>query len=119
MEPVKLFQNNYDKIVGFLCEILFSNNQGDITLSNRSYYQAFGTFIPCSYNNWYVVFLNADSDMQITYLTYDVDFIENPSLLSMIIRIVISFLVVGEIIGACVAFPNKKAHEKRREQELS
>ena len=87
-------------------------------LSDGSYYEASGTFIPRSYDDWYVVFLNADSDMQTTYLTYDVDFIEGPSLLGMIVVTIIAFLVVGGIIGACVVVFNKKTKEKRRKQDI-
>ena len=88
-------------------------------LSDGSYIQDSGTFTPPSYDDWYVVFRNADSDMQTTYLTYNVDFIEDPSLLGMIVGTIIAFLAVGGIIGACVGVSNKKAKEKQRKQEVS
>ena len=88
-------------------------------LSDGSYYRDSGTFTPRSHDDWYIVFLNADSVMQTTYLTYDVDFIEDPSLLGMIVGTVIAFLVVGGIIGACTAIFNKNAKEKQRKQEVS
>ena len=88
-------------------------------LSDGSYYRDSGTFFPQSNDDWYIVFLNADSDMKITYLTYDVDFIEDPLLLGGIIGPIIAVLAVGGIIGAFIAISKKIAKEKPHKQEVS
>lgn len=88
-------------------------------LSDGSYSRDSGTFNPRSNDSWYVVFLNADSDMQITYLTYNVDFIEVPLLSGGIIGLIIAVLAVGGIIGAFVAVSKKIAKEKPHKQEVS
>jgi len=77
-------------------------------LSDGSYIRDSGTFTPRSHDDWYVVFLNADSDMQTTYLTYDVDFVQDTSSLLIIVGILIACLAVGGIIGAYIFIHNNK-----------
>ncbi|MFW9882084.1 MAG: hypothetical protein ACFFG0_54160 [Candidatus Thorarchaeota archaeon] len=81
------------------------------TLSDGSYYKDSGTFSPPSYDKWYVVFLNADPDMQITYLTYNVvvDRGFNLDLVSIIVPIIIGGIIVGVLI---YLFKKKKEEVK-------
>lgn len=79
-------------------------------LSDGSYYRDSGTFRVTSYDTWYLVFLNADSDMQTTYLTYDleieraVDF--TPIIVAIVIIVVCS--VISILIGIAYRQKNKR-----------
>ena len=88
-------------------------------LSDGTHVQDSGTFTPTSSDDWYVVFLNADPYMQATTLTYDVDFIQAPSSLLIMVGILIACIAVGVIIGAIIIVHNKKQKEKLRIQEAS
>jgi len=98
----------------------FKNSQSfnSYQLSDGSHVQDSGTFIPKSNNEWYIVFLNADSNHQTTYLTYDVDFIDKVSILPFLVGLIIFISVVGVIIGVLVVVLHKKAMKKRQMQEL-
>ncbi|MHA1240332.1 MAG: hypothetical protein ACTSQU_06015 [Promethearchaeota archaeon] len=87
-------------------------------LSNGLDYEDSGTFIPPSFADWYVLFLNADFDRQTTYLTCDVEFIEVPSLESEIIGLIIAILAVGGIIGVFFTV-SKKIGKYQHKQEAS
>lgn len=88
-------------------------------LSNGLESEDSGIFIPPSFADWYIIFYNADSHMQTTYLTFDVDFIEIPSLMSQIIGLIIAILAVGGIIGAFVTVSKKIGRKYQHKQEAS
>jgi len=88
-------------------------------LSDGSHIQDSGTFTITSSTDWYIVFLNADPDMQTTSLTYDVDFILATSSLFILIGILIACVAVGGIIGAFIIVHNIRRREKLRIQTAS
>jgi len=92
-------------------------------LSDGSHIQDSGTFTITSSDDWYIIFLNADSDHQTTSLTYNVDFILATSPLFILIGILIACVavggIVGVIIGVYIIVHNKKRREKLRMQDAS
>lgn len=86
------------------------------TLSNGSYIRDSGTFKPRSHDIWYVVFLNIDSDIQITYLTYDVDFIRGKEWYEILLGPIIAFIVIGSVLGVVIVLVKKAKTEKEAEK---
>lgn len=82
------------------------------TLSNGSYFRDSGTFKPRSHDTWYVVFLNRDSDLQITYLTYDVDIVRGNNWLETFLGPLIAIIIIGSIIGGGVEMSRKSKKKK-------
>ena len=86
------------------------------TLSNGSFYIASGTFYPPSYDTWYIVFLNADSSVQTTYLTYDINVVKgDDGLFESILYPIITVVIIGAIIGAGIEIFKKKKQKEERE----
>lgn len=89
------------------------------SLSNGSYYIDSGHFIPPSYDTWYIVFRNIDSDIQITYLTYNVVVDRgDDSLFEQIFITIISTIIIGGIIAGAVVY-SKKQKKKRKAEIVS
>lgn len=86
------------------------------TLSNGSYIRDSGTFKPRSHDTWYVVFLNSDSDMQTTYLTYDVDFIRGKLWYEILLGPIIVITVIGSVLGVVIVLVKKAKTEKEAEK---
>ena len=121
--------NNYVGIIVMaMTESEFSKFQNGGTyyyypLSNGSYYIDSGTFQPQSYDDWYIVFYNNDPDVQITYLTYEVNLVLDnahgnggddslfDSIFFPIIIGVIVVVIIGIVIG--VIQQSKKKKEPR------
>lgn len=82
------------------------------TLSDGSYIRDSGTFKPRSDDTWYIVFLNSDSDMQTTYLTYDVDLVRGNNWFESFLGPIIVIIIIGSIIGIG-AVMWKKSKEKK------
>lgn len=80
-------------------------------LSNGSYYRDLGTFRVTSYDTWYLVFRNADSDMQTTYLTYDVE-IERAIDFTLII-VVIAIIVVCSVISIFIGIAYRQKNKRK------
>lgn len=85
------------------------------TLSDGSYIRDSGTFKPRSDDTWYVVFLNDDSDMQTTYLTYDVDLVRGNDWFESFLGPIIFIIIIGSVIGV-VAELSKKSKKKGDEK---
>ncbi|MFX1574860.1 MAG: hypothetical protein ACFFB0_19150 [Promethearchaeota archaeon] len=85
-----------------------------ISISDSSYYRDSGIFKVTSYDKWYLVFLNVDSDMQTTYLTYNfeadraVDFTP--------IMVIIAIIAVCLIISILLGIVYRKRRKERNNQ---
>jgi hypothetical protein len=81
------------------------------TLSNGNYRTASGTFTVPQGGDWYVLFMNFDSDHQTTYLTFDVTFI-GISPLVIILAVIIIIAVIGTILGIVLGTRKKRRAKK-------
>ncbi|KKN20503.1 hypothetical protein LCGC14_0934990 [marine sediment metagenome] len=82
-------------------------------LSDGTNYRDSGVFHPLSNDDWYIMFYNDDSSVQITYLTYDVEIDRGGDFnFGGIIAIVIIVLIVGALIGVGISIKGKKKREE-------
>ena len=85
-------------------------------LSNGSYYRSSGTFYPPSYDIWYVVFLNDDSSIQITYLTYDINIVRgDEGSIESILYPILAVVIIGGVIAAVLEISKKKKLKEEKE----
>ncbi|MFX1574850.1 MAG: zinc-ribbon domain-containing protein [Promethearchaeota archaeon] len=82
-------------------------------LSDGSYHRDSGIFKITSYDTWYLVFLNADSDMQTTYLIYNFEVERAVDFTPIIVTIAIIAVCLIISILIVVAYRRKKKREEQ------